>query len=70
MCSIKTKEGAKSLPKNAVLISYLVNENHVLAFTLQANGKLTAHDLGLEELSALKQIFRDAPIYKQEEATE
>jgi tetratricopeptide (TPR) repeat protein len=43
---ISAKKGAKYLPKNAVLISYLVNNNHVLAFTLQSNGKLTAHDLG------------------------
>jgi len=49
---ISAKEGAKFLPKNAVLISYLVNNNHVLAFTLQSDGKLTAHDLGeIPELS-------------------
>jgi TPR repeat protein/CHAT domain-containing protein len=39
-------EGAKYLPADAVLISYLVNENEVLAFTLQYDGTLTAHDLG------------------------
>jgi CHAT domain-containing protein/Flp pilus assembly protein TadD len=43
---IGAKEGAKSLPADAVLISYLVHKNEVLAFTLQANGSLTAHDLG------------------------
>jgi TPR repeat protein/CHAT domain-containing protein len=43
---ISAKEGAKSLPADAVLISYLVHKNKVLAFTLQANGSLTAHDLG------------------------
>jgi tetratricopeptide (TPR) repeat protein len=43
---IKAKEGAKYLPADAVLISYLVNENQVLAFTLQYDGTLTAHDLG------------------------
>jgi CHAT domain-containing protein len=43
---IGAKEGSKFLPKNAVLISYLVEGNHILAFTLQANGKLTTHDLG------------------------
>jgi CHAT domain-containing protein/TPR repeat protein len=39
-------EGAKYLPVNAVLISYLVNENAVLAFTLQYDGTLTTHRLG------------------------
>jgi CHAT domain-containing protein len=43
---IGAKEGAPLLPADAVLISYLVNKNQVLAFTLQANGKFTAHDLG------------------------
>jgi len=48
---VGAKEGAKYLPADAVLISYLVNEdndnkNNVLAFTLQANGILTAHNLG------------------------
>jgi CHAT domain-containing protein/uncharacterized protein YqgQ len=43
---IGAKEGAKYLPADAVLISYLVNENEVLAFTLQADGTLTTHDLG------------------------
>jgi len=43
---IGAKEGAKYLPADAVLISYRVHENHVLAFTLQADGKLTAHNLG------------------------
>jgi len=48
---IGAKEGAKYLPADAVLISYLVLENFVLAFTLQADGTLTAHDLG--EIPAL-----------------
>jgi len=43
---IGAKKGAKYLPADAVLISYLVNNNHVLTFTLQADGVLTAHDLG------------------------
>jgi CHAT domain-containing protein/cytochrome c-type biogenesis protein CcmH/NrfG len=43
---IGAKEGAKYLPADAVLISYFVNENYVLAFTLQADGVLTAHNLG------------------------
>ncbi len=43
---ITAKPGAKLLPNNAVLISYLVHENEVLAFTLQSNGQLTAHNLG------------------------
>ena len=44
---LSAKNGAKHLPKNAVLISYLLNEfNEVLAFTLESNGKLTAHNLG------------------------
>jgi CHAT domain-containing protein/TPR repeat protein len=44
--TIGAKEGAKYLPTDAVLISYLVNENHVLAFTLQGDGTLTTHRLG------------------------
>jgi len=43
---ITATQGAKLLPNNAVLISYLVHENIVLAFTLQSNGQLTAHNLG------------------------
>jgi tetratricopeptide (TPR) repeat protein len=43
---ISAKKGAKHLPTNAVLISYLTLKNGVLAFTLQADGTLTAHDLG------------------------
>jgi len=43
---VDAKEGAKYLPADAVLISYLVSGNHVLAFILQADGTLTAHDLG------------------------
>ncbi len=55
---VSAKQGAKYLPADAVLISYLVNEdndnkNNVLAFTLQANGTLTAHDLG--EIPNLKE---------------
>jgi CHAT domain-containing protein len=46
------------LPDNAVLISYLVNDkNNVLAFTLQSNGQLTAHDLG--EFPNLKTDIKD-----------
>ena len=44
---LSSKKGAKYLPKNAVLISYMVDDNNVLAFTLEKNGKLTAHDLGV-----------------------
>jgi len=43
---IGAKEGAKYLPEDTVLISYLVNENHVLAFTLLPDSTLTAYDLG------------------------
>jgi len=48
---VGAKEGAKYLPADAVLISYLrlqdkINQGKILAFTLQSNGKLTAHDLG------------------------
>jgi CHAT domain-containing protein/Flp pilus assembly protein TadD len=43
---IGAKQGAKYLPANAVLISYLVENNRVLAFTLQADGTLTTHHLG------------------------
>jgi len=50
---IGAKEGAKYLPEDAVLISYLVNENQVLAFTLLPEGQLTAHSLG--EISHLSE---------------
>ena len=44
---VGAKDGAKYLPTDAVLISYLVvHGNQVLAFTLQSDGTLTAHDLG------------------------
>jgi hypothetical protein len=45
------------LPDNAVLISYLVDKNKVLAFTLQSNGQLTAHNLG--ELPNLETDLKD-----------
>jgi CHAT domain-containing protein len=59
---IGAKEGAKYLPADAVLISYLVaknkvNENQVLAFTLQHDGRLTAHDLG--KIPNLKENVED-----------
>jgi len=50
---IDTKIGAKELTKNAVFISYLFQKNYVLAFTLQADGTLTAHSLG--EISHLSE---------------
>jgi len=43
---LAANEGATLLPAEAVFISYLVHKNEVLAFTLQANGRLTAHNLG------------------------
>ena len=43
---VGAKEGAKYLPADAVLINYLVDNNNVLAFTLQYDGTLTAHNLG------------------------
>ncbi|MDM8560088.1 tetratricopeptide repeat protein [Candidatus Parabeggiatoa sp. HSG14] len=43
---VSAKEGAKYLPTDAVFISYLINNNKVLAFTLQPDGTLTAHNLG------------------------
>ncbi|RKZ56179.1 MAG: hypothetical protein DRR08_22360 [Candidatus Parabeggiatoa sp. nov. 2] len=54
---ISAKAGAKYLPADAVLISYLVNKNKVLAFTLQPNGQLTAHDLG--EIPNLETNIKD-----------
>jgi CHAT domain-containing protein len=57
--TIGAKEGAKHLPADAVLISYLVDENYVLAFTLQADGTLTAHDLG--EFPDLKKDLKAYP---------
>ncbi len=43
---VEAKAGAQYLPTDAVLISYFVNGNNVLAFTLQSDGQLTAHNLG------------------------
>jgi len=57
---IGTKEGAKYLPADAVLISYLVYENHVLAFTLQSDSTLTTHYLG--EIPNLK---KDLETYRR-----
>jgi CHAT domain-containing protein len=57
---IEAKEGAKYLPVDAVLISYLVYENHVLAFILQSDGRLTAHNLG--EIPNLK---KDLETYRR-----
>jgi len=54
---ISAQEGAKYLPADAVLISYQVDNNWVLAFTLQSNGKLTAHDLG--KIPNLKENVED-----------
>jgi hypothetical protein len=57
---IGAKEGAPLLPIDAVLISYLVNKNQVLAFTLQANGKLTTHNLGeIPNLEKDLETYRD-----------
>jgi hypothetical protein len=58
--TIGAKEGAPLLPADAVLISYLVDKNKVLAFTLQANGKLTAHYLGeIPNLEKDLETYRD-----------
>jgi len=43
---LNANDGATLVPAEAVFISYLTFDNSVLAFTLQANGRLTAHDLG------------------------
>jgi CHAT domain-containing protein len=43
---INANEGATLVPARAVFISYLTIGKRVLAFTLQANGRLTAHNLG------------------------
>jgi CHAT domain-containing protein len=56
---IEAQTGAKYLPTDAVLISYLVNKNQVLAFTLQPNGQLTAHDLDLGEIPNLETDIKD-----------
>ncbi len=56
---LTAKQGAKLLPNNAVLISYLVHKNFVLAFTLQSNGRLTAHNLG-----EIPDLEKDLEIYR------
>jgi TPR repeat protein len=61
---ISAKEGAKSLPADAVLISYLTYENSVLAFTLQANGTLTARDLG--EIPSLEKDLENTKTLSRE----
>ncbi|MDM8561399.1 CHAT domain-containing tetratricopeptide repeat protein [Candidatus Parabeggiatoa sp. HSG14] len=43
---INAQKGSQLLQKKAIFISYLVNENRVLTFTLESNGKLTTHYLG------------------------
>jgi CHAT domain-containing protein len=57
---IGAKEGAKYLPADAVLISYLVHQNDVLVFTLQADGKLTGHYF----LGAIPNLEEDVEIYR------
>jgi len=60
---INANDGATLLPAEAVFISYLTFENSVLAFTLQANGQLTAHDLG--EIPSLE---KDLETYRRQMA--
>jgi CHAT domain-containing protein len=60
---INANDGARLLPADAVFISYLAHENKVLAFTLQANGQLTAHNLG--EIPSLK---KDLETYRRQMA--
>jgi CHAT domain-containing protein/Tfp pilus assembly protein PilF len=57
---ITAKEGTKYLPADTVFISYLVDKNKVLAFTL-GNSQLTAHDLG--EFSDLE---KDLETYRRQ----
>ncbi|TGO03132.1 hypothetical protein PN36_12410 [Candidatus Thiomargarita nelsonii] len=54
---ITANDGATLLPADAVFISYLTHKNEVLAFTLQANGSLTAHSLG--KIPSLKDDKKD-----------
>jgi len=54
---INANDGATLLPAEAVFISYLTHKNEVLAFTLQANGRLTAHSLG--KIPSLKDDKKD-----------
>jgi CHAT domain-containing protein len=68
---IGAKESAPLLPADAVLISYLVNKNQVLAFTLQANGKLTAHYLGkIPNLEKDLETYREYLSYFKSEKRE
>jgi CHAT domain-containing protein len=60
---LAANEGARLLPAEAVFISYLTFENRVLAFTLQANGQLTAHNLG--EIPSLE---KDLETYRRQMA--
>jgi tetratricopeptide (TPR) repeat protein len=56
---LNANDGATLVPAEAVFISYLTDKNKVLAFTIQANGKLTAHDLGeIPELEKDLEIYR------------
>jgi CHAT domain-containing protein len=56
---LNANEGATLVPAEAVFISYLTFDNKVLAFTLQANGRLTAHDLGeIPELEKDLETYR------------
>jgi CHAT domain-containing protein len=56
---VTAKEGAKYLPNDSVLISYLRLKDEILAFTLQHDGKLTAHYLG-----AIPNLEEDVEIYR------
>jgi CHAT domain-containing protein len=58
---INANDGATLLPAEAVFISYLTFENKVLAFTLQANGRLTAHNLG-----EIPELEKDLETYRRQ----
>jgi CHAT domain-containing protein len=53
---VDAKTGASLIPKDALFISYLMQENHVLIFTLDSTGDLQAHDLG--EIPELEQTLK------------
>jgi tetratricopeptide (TPR) repeat protein len=57
---VTAKKGASLIPENALFISYLVQDNHVLVLTLDSTGNLQAKDLG--EIPNLNQTLKT---YKQ-----
>ena len=64
---IKPEEGKELLSEDAVFVSYFIKDAHVFAFTLESNGKLSAHNLGPipdfnKQLDAYRRSLAPVPV--------